>query len=228
MCEFDEWELTGHARTHVLQYAAPRFAALPEVGAAFLAMRGAALQDGIDILPCASYRPFEAQVRIWNKKFSGQAPLYDMHGRERDRAVLAPPEIVLAILGWSGIPGASRRHWGTDIDVFDRAAKPPGYRVKLLPEEVAPGGVFVSLHRWLDAEISRFGFFRPYRTYRSGMYPEPWHLSHVVCAQAALGALDVDMVARAVRGSDMLGRELVLEMLPELYRTHVLDIDPPD
>ena len=39
-----ELELTGRARTHVRQYAQPRFAARPEVAAAFLAMRAAAAQ----------------------------------------------------------------------------------------------------------------------------------------------------------------------------------------
>ena len=57
---FDEFTLTGRARTHVRQYGQPRFAARPEVAAAFLAMRAAAMKDGIDMLPIASWRPFEA------------------------------------------------------------------------------------------------------------------------------------------------------------------------
>ena len=75
--------------------------------------------------------------------------------------------------------------------------------------------------------LYRFGFFRPFRTRRRGMCPAPWHLSHAPSAQAALAAIDIDMVARAVRGSDLLGRELVLEMLPDIFRDHVLDVDGP-
>jgi hypothetical protein len=59
------------------------------------------------------------------------------------------------------------------------------------------------------------------------MCPEPWHLSHAASAQAALAAIDIDMVARAVRGADLLGRELVLDMLPDIFRDHVLDVDGP-
>jgi LAS superfamily LD-carboxypeptidase LdcB len=227
---FDEWQLTGRARTHVQQYAQPRFAARPEVAGAFLALREAALRDGIDLLPIASWRPLEGQLRIWNRKFSGEAILHDIEGKPRDFASLAPDERVRAILGWSGLPGATRRHWGTDIDVFDRAAMPPGYRTKLLPEEVAPGGVFERLHAWLDLHIAQFGFFRPYRVHRGGMYPEPWHLSHVASGQAALAAYreaGIDVLARVIREADMLGRELVLEMLPEIFQQHVLDVDPP-
>ena len=223
----DEWELTGRARTHVQQYSQPRFAARPEVAAAFLAMREAALRDGIDMLPCASYRPLAGQVRIWNRKFSGEGTLRDHHGQPRDAAALAPEQLVWAILGWSALPGATRRHWGTDIDVFDRATQPVGYKVKLLPEEVAPGGVYAHLHAWLDLHLASFGFFRPYRTWRGGMYPEPWHLSHIATAQPALAALDIDMVARAVRESDMLGRDLVLDLLPDIYRNHVQNVDGP-
>lgn len=231
----DEFALTGRARWHVRQYGQapgqppgqPRFAARPEVAQAFLAMRAAAGRDGIDMVPIASWRPFEAQARNWNRKFAGQATLYDCQGRPRDHGALAPPEIVRAILCWTGLPGATRRHWGTDIDVFDRAAQPPGYRTKLLPDETAPDGVYARLHGWLDANAAAFGFFRPYRTHRRGMCPEPWHLSHAPSAEAALAALDVDMVARAVRASDLLGRDLVLDMLPEIFRDHVQDVDRP-
>jgi len=225
---FDEWEWTGRARTHVPQYAQPRFAARPEVAAAFLALREAALADGFHLTPIASWRPFDAQLRNWNRKFSGEATLYDIDGRPRDRAGMAPEDIVWAILGWSGLPGATRRHWGTDIDVFDRAALPAGQHVLLLPQETAPGGVFAPLHAWLDAHLARFGFFRPYRHYRGGMFPEPWHLSYAPSAAAALAAFDVDVLARVIAGADaMLGRELVLEMLPEIARRHVLGVDEP-
>jgi LAS superfamily LD-carboxypeptidase LdcB len=222
----DEWEITGRARTHVLQSWQPRLAAQPAALDAFLALRNAALLDGIDLLPCASWRPFEAQLRIWNRKFAGDATLYDSDGHPLAHAALAPDALVHAILGWSGLPGATRRHWGSDIDVYDRAAMAPGYRLELLPEEVAPGGVFARLHAWLDAHIEDFGFFRPYRSHRGGMYPEPWHLSHAASAQRALAALDIDVLARVLREADMLGRELVLEMLPDLWARHVLDTDP--
>jgi LAS superfamily LD-carboxypeptidase LdcB len=224
---FDELALTGRARSHVRQYAQPRFAARPEVAAAFLALRAAAARDGVDMLPIASWRPFEAQARNWNRKLTGAATLYDCAGRPRDYGALAAPDVVRAILNWTGLPGATRRHWGTDIDVFDRAAQPPGYRTRLLPDEAGPGGVYAHLHAWLDVHAARFGFFRPYRTHRHGMCPAPWHLSYAPSAMAALATLDIDMVARAVRASDLLGRELVLDMLPAIFRDHVLDVDAP-
>lgn len=223
---FDEYEWTGRARTHVRQYAQPRFAARPEVADAFLALRAAAAHDGIDLTPIASWRPFEAQLRNWNRKFGGEATLYDIDGQPRERTGMTPEDIVWAILGWSAFPGASRRHWGTDIDVFDRAALPAGQKVRLLPQEVRAGGVFAPLHAWLDEHMARFGFFRPYREYRGGMYPEPWHLSYAPSARVALEAFDIDVLERVIKEADgMLGRELALEMLPEIVRRHVMGVD---
>ena len=228
---FHELALTGRARGPVQQYGAPavavRLAARPEVADAFLALRADAARAGIDVVPIASWRPFDAQLRNWSRKFAGGAPLYDCAGAVLGFAALTPPERVRAILGWTGLPGMTRRHWGTDIDVFDRAAQPPGYRTKLLPEEVATGGVYARLHAWLDENAARHGFFRPFRTCRGGMCAAPWHLSHVASAQAALTALDVDMVARAVHASDLPGRDLVLDMLPALFERYALDVDPP-
>lgn len=223
---FDAFELTGRARTHVRQFATPRFAARPEVADAFLALRAQALLEGIDLLPIASWRPFEAQLRIWNRKFAGAATLRDIHGLPIEHAALSPQELVWAILGWSGLPGATRRHWGTEIDVWDRNALPPGQRTQLLPHEVAPGGVYERLHAWLDLHIEAYGFFRPYRSYRRGMFPEPWHLSFASSARVALETFDIDMLADTIRAADgMLGRELVLEMLPEIMACHVRNVD---
>lgn len=57
-------ELTGRTRSHVVQYATPRFAAQPQAAEAFLAMRAAAQKDGIDMQPFSTFRDFNTQLRI--------------------------------------------------------------------------------------------------------------------------------------------------------------------
>ena len=99
--------------------------------------------------------------------------------------------------------------------------------MKLLPEEAQPGGVFHRLHQWLDRNMARFGFFRPYREYRGGMFPEPWHLSYAPIAIPALQALTQEVVAEALHDGDVLGKDLVLARLPEIYQRHVLNISMP-
>ncbi|MCH1553579.1 MAG: D-alanyl-D-alanine carboxypeptidase family protein, partial [Luminiphilus sp.] len=74
----------------------------------------------------------------------------------------------------------SRHHWGTDIDVFDRAALSAGELPALLPSEYQANGVFARLGEWLQDQMARDdaeGFFRPYDVDTGGLAVEPWHLS---------------------------------------------------
>jgi LAS superfamily LD-carboxypeptidase LdcB len=104
---------------------------------------------------------------------------------------------------------------------------PENYRYRLLPEEYAAGGVFHRLGSWLDANIARFNFFRPYAEYRGGVNVEPWHLSHAPTASAALHLLTPELVAAALRDSDVLGKDEVLARLGDIYRTYVANISAP-
>jgi LAS superfamily LD-carboxypeptidase LdcB len=225
--QLNDLELTGRARTHVAQMHEPRFAAQPMVAAAFLEMRADAREAGFDLVPVSTFRDFRTQLRIWNQKFTGHKPLYDIDGRIREFAKLSASEIIDCILNWSALPGGSRHHWGTEIDVIDAAATPPGYAAKLLPEEVSEGGLFFPLHVWLDENISKYGFFRPYKRYIGGMYPEPWHLSYAPLSTPAVAQISVDLLAAAIEESDILAKDLVLERIPVIYQEHILNFVAP-
>jgi LAS superfamily LD-carboxypeptidase LdcB len=188
-------------------------------------MREAAARDGIDLAIYSGFRDFETQIRIWNLKYRGERPLFDERGNVRDRAELSEEALIDAILAWSALPGASRHHWGSDFDVIDRAAVPADYRVRLLPQETEAGGVFERMHQWLSANLERFGFFRPYREYRGGVFAEPWHLSYAPVATPALQALNVELVAAALRDSELLGKPAVLARLPGLHRDYISNVD---
>jgi LAS superfamily LD-carboxypeptidase LdcB len=224
---FSELEITGRSRAHIVQFDAPRFAATEATAAAFLRMREAASADGIDLAPYASYRDFPAQLRIWNKKFSGDKILYDLNEQVRDFALLSEEDLVWAILNWHSLPGASRRHWGTDIDVIDRAVMAPGYKPSLLPSEAREGAVFHSLHYWLDRHMHEHGFFRPYQHLTGGMYPEPWHLSYAMQSLPASRLLSFELLARVIEGSEILGKQTILKLLPDIFARHVLNVAAP-
>jgi LAS superfamily LD-carboxypeptidase LdcB len=224
---FDEFEITGRTRTHVVQLATPRFAAHPEVAAAFLRMRDAAARDGFELRPYSSFRGYAAQARIWEMKFSGRAPLYDLQGRVRERTGWTEDDVIAHILDWSALPGASRHQWGTEIDVVDAAVMPPGYKPRLLPDEVAEGGLFAPLHRWLDVHLREHGFFRPYARYQGGMFPEPWHLSYAPLSLRAIDDLTLDVLRRATEASALPGKARVLQLLPQILERHVRNITPP-
>ena len=223
----NELELTGRARTHIVDLEQPRCALHYAAATSFLAMRDAAAMSGIDLEAASSFRDFDRQLHIWNAKWRGERPLLDRAGRVLAASSLDEAARIEAILCWSALPGGSRHHWGTDCDVIDRAALPEGYRVQLVAEEYAPGGVFEQLTRWLDGNMGRFGFYRPYASGGCGAGLEPWHLSYWPVAREALEWLTLPVLRRALAGSAIEGRELVLERLPELYTRFILAVDPP-
>jgi LAS superfamily LD-carboxypeptidase LdcB len=221
------YELTGRARTHVVQDDALRFAMAPAALEAFLDMRAEAAKSGFDLRPYSSFRDFPAQLRIWNRKARGEATLYDPRGTPLDYASLTPPQVVDAILAWSALPGASRHHWGTDVDVYDGARVPDRSKVELLPAETEPGGVFHELFLWLSEALPRFGFFRPYDRDRGGFNPEPWHLSFAPLSVPALAALSPEVLAACLREEpDVALAEHVWPRLPEIHARYVLNVAP--
>jgi LAS superfamily LD-carboxypeptidase LdcB len=207
-------ELTGRARSHVVELADPRCVLHREVVGPWLALRAAAARAGIDLLPGSSFRDFGQQLRIWNAKFRGERALLDAAGEPLDAAALDEPGLVEAILHWSALPGASRHHWGTEIDVIDAAALPAGQRPALVPAEYAAGGVFARLGAWLDACAGEFGFYRPYDSYRGGVQPEPWHLSYAVAPTGPL--LTPELLAGRWREPTWPAREAVLARLGDI------------
>jgi LAS superfamily LD-carboxypeptidase LdcB len=223
----NDGELTGRVRTHIADLEEPRCALHAHVAAPFLNLRRAALADGFDLVPVSSFRDFSRQLSIWNAKFSGQKPLLDAAGQVLDSGELSPRERIEAILLWSALPGASRHHWGTDIDIADGNAGPPGYRPQLTPEEFALAGPFAPLAEWLEVNAARFGFFRPFRGVLSGVQPEPWHFSFAPVAESARRGLSVAVLREAIAAAPLLGKVEVLEQLDELHARYVTKIDWP-
>ncbi len=231
----DSMQLTGRAASHVVEVPdlwctgsrGQRVRLHADTAAALLAMATAAREEGIELSVVSSFRDFERQAAIWNGKYRGERPLLDRGGHAIDRATLDESSVVEAILLWSALPGASRHHWGTDLDVVDAAACPEGYRPQLTPEEFGARGVFAKLDRWLAANMRGFGFFRPYSHDRGGVLPETWHLSYAPLAVQALEALTVEVLREAIAQSDLCAKELVLGRLPEIHRRYVKAVDSP-
>ena len=220
-------ELTGRVRTHVVQRDDLRAALHADALGAFLDMKADAARAGLDIAITSAFRDFDAQQRIWDMKYRGERPLYDEDGEVRDHAALDPEALVDAIMCWNAVPGASRHHWGTELDLIDRAAMPEGYRVQLVPGEYAAGGIFHDLQCWLDANLPRYGFFRPYGAFRGGVRPEPWHVSYAAVSGPALHALTPRVLAEAIAESDMLGKDLVLRRIETIFERYVMNVDAP-
>jgi LAS superfamily LD-carboxypeptidase LdcB len=228
-------QLTGRDRSHVLDvpnvpqhgHSGARCILQPDTATAFLDLRAAAAQSDIDLVAVSSFRSFQQQLTIWNEKFHGRRPLLDQDGRTLDVAVMTGEQIVRAILLWSALPGASRHHWGTEIDVIDRAALAQGQRPQLIAQEYSPQGLFSRLGSWLPRHCQDFGFFLPYDRDRGGVQPEPWHLSFAPVSGAALPALTVAVLAAAISEVELAGGAVVRRQLTDIHARYVCAVAQP-
>lgn len=224
--------LTGRTEAHLCAAADATVIGAPvhaSVVTPFLRLREAAEAAGFELAVASGFRGFARQLSIWNRKVQGELAVLDDRGEPLDVARLAPMELVLAILRWSALPGASRHHWGTDVDVYDERARPAGYDVDLVPAEVEAGGMFAPLHQWLDTRIARgesFGFARPYDLDRGGIAPERWHLSYVPVAVEFARHLSPDVLRATLEDADLMLRDTVLANLDEIVARFVHNVNP--
>jgi len=220
-------QLTGRVRSHVLDIPECGCILHPDAATAFLGLRAAAAQGDIDLVPVSTFRNFQHQLTIWNDKFYGRRPLLDRDGRALDPVAMTEEEVVRAILLWSALPGASRHHWGTEIDLIDRAALPTGQRPQLIALEYSPGGVFEKLGAWLPRHCEDYGFFLPYDRDRGGVRPEPWHLSFAPVSSRALPALTVEVLAAALSDVELAGAAVVRRQLRDIHARYVCAVAQP-
>ena len=138
-----------------------------EVYEAFEKMRKAALQENIAIEVVSAFRSYEHQQRIWNNKF-----------KKFTASGLSDSLAVKKIIEYSTIPGTSRHHWGTDIDIVQKNnVKVKG---KLLSTNFHDNGPYIELKKWLDINANKFGFKIIYTNdpNRKGFKYEPWHFTY--------------------------------------------------
>ena len=187
------------------------------------ALTAAAEAAGFKLKVASSYRGFERQLSIWNNKVAGIRPVLDNDGQPLDLSQLNEKEQIFAILRWSALPGASRHHWGTDLDIYDNSSIAADYALQLTLEETQGDGPFAAFHCWLSAELEANprGFFRPYQKDKGGIAPEPWHLSYAPVASLYAAQLTEDIVRAQLQITDIALKETLLENLSEIYQRFI-------
>ncbi|MCU7553863.1 M15 family metallopeptidase [Alteromonas sp. ASW11-19] len=196
----------------------------PDVLAAFLSMQDAASADGIDCQLVSAYRSFDRQVAIWNRKWRGGTTLYDASGQPLNFAELSDNDKLVAILTWSAMPGGSRHHWGTDIDVYDRQrVKAWGQPFELVDSEYRDDGPCAPLSHWLDIHAGEFGFYRPFNRFTGGVATERWHLSHRATATGFEQLRNQAALEQAIHAADLAGKAALLQSLSAFYPRYVLN-----
>lgn len=197
------------------------------IAAPLLALQTRAAVAGFEMRIASSYRSFERQRLIWNNKALGLRPVLDSQGAPLDVTCMSERELVFAILRWSALPGASRHHWGTDIDVYDGSRMAPDYQLQLTVAETQGDGPFAEFHRWLNEELQTAGceFFRPYAVDRGGIAPEPWHLSYAPLANHLARQFNEELLREQLLATDLQLKTTVLDNLAEIYQRFIAIAD---
>ena len=134
---------------------------------AYLSMHDAAAKSGVKLTIISGMRDFTHQMGIWNGKYSKLAA----KGITGEAAVRN-------ILKYSSMPGTSRHHWGTDMDLNSLE---PGFFLS---------GDGLKMLTWMRLHAGEFGFcevYSPRSTGRTtGYEPEPWHWSYMPLAKQYL------------------------------------------
>ena len=221
--------LLGKTTEHLVPLEGTKFLIHSQMREDFLRLQKKALQAGFDLQITSAFRDYERQLKIWNTKARGERALMDDFGSPLVYQVLTPTEIMFSILRWSALPGASRHHWGSDIDIFD-GSKQKVEDVQLTPQECEGDGPAAKLHDWLDEQINNnesFGFYRPYASDKGGVSPERWHLSYWPISQEIYKSYTMELFQKNIEDSSIELKEIVLENLITIYQRYLMNVDSP-
>jgi LAS superfamily LD-carboxypeptidase LdcB len=182
-----------------------------------------AARAGFQLTLASGYRNFSRQLLIWNQKASGIRAVLDSNSRTINIMTLADDEKLWAILRWSALPGSSRHHWGTDVDVYDKSRMSPDYQLQLTLEETIEPGPFAEFHQWLTEKLAEKNcpFFRPYAVDKGGVAPEPWHLSYAPVAEHYSAQFSVELLREQILQTDILLKESILQNLDEIFQRFI-------
>lgn len=192
---------------------------------AWNALSDAAQLNGYTLKIASGFRSFERQLSIWNRKFNGELVTKNKQNETVDLTNLCDEEKVDAILVYSALPGTSRHHWGTDIDIYAENLLSADQKLQLEPWEYEQGGPFESLSLWLSHNAKAFGFFLPYDVDRGGVAIEPWHLSFAPLAKPCLSELSLETLTQTIKQKDIFGKEAILAKLPTIFSQYVQNIN---
>ncbi|MDU8924034.1 M15 family metallopeptidase [Pasteurellaceae bacterium LIM206] len=219
--------LSGKSSSHLVPLPCPfsdKHALQVQAVKAFLALQKRAVRHGFDLQPASSFRDFQRQRLIWNGKFNGERKVHDDEGNPLVLSALSDWRKCQAILRWSALPGASRHHWGTEIDVFDPHLLPPNQSLQLEPWEYEAGGYFYELSEFLRHNLVDFDFTLPFLSQPQGKMigREPWHISYLPLAEQAAAQFNPELLLQAWQGEEIAGLATLNKHIQEIFEEYIV------
>ncbi len=168
---------------------------------AFKKMYEAARKDGVKLIIRSATRNFDYQKRIWERKWRAQKKSRSAVNKARN------------ILKLSSMPGSSRHHWGTEVDLN-------AFRNDWFDHDQG-----LKLFRWMNNNAAKYGFHRPYTKKDSkrptGYNEERWHWSYTPLSIPMLR--DAAMVLNDSKIRGFLGSETASQI--GVVKNYILGVD---
>lgn len=163
-------------------------------------MADAAAEDGVKLIIRSATRNFDHQKSIWEGKWTGSRLIEE--GANAAEKYPDPETRALRILLYSSMPGTSRHHWGTDIDLNN------------FTNEYFKEGEGAKIYQWLVTNGPEFGFCQPYTEKGEdrpfGYEEERWHWSYVPLARQLTELAKLELADEAISG--FLGAETATQI----------------
>ena len=181
----------------------------------FKQMQNDAKKEGVEIEIVSGYRSYEKQKDIWNNKYN----------KNFENGILGIKNIN-RIIQYSTLPGTSRHHWGTDIDIIDKRFIPKGDL--LIEKNFAENGIYSQLFYWMKKNSKKYGFYLVYddSPKRKGFKFEPWHYSYKPLSAIFLRRfIKRNLLFKITQDSSLLGRQFIHDSFLESYlKENILDV----
>ncbi|MEZ4875857.1 MAG: M15 family metallopeptidase [Flavobacteriaceae bacterium] len=187
-----------------------------QTAAALQKLKAEAAKENIQIEVVSAFRSFERQKEIFEGKYSK----FTSEG-------LSPQMAIEKIIDYSTIPGTSRHHWGTDLDLIDGNAPRP--ENVLVASHFHGTGPFCKMKEWMNQHAKSYGFYEVYTDdpNRKGFKYEPWHFSFAPVSIPMLQAYKKLNVKQILSEEKVMGSSYFTDAFIEKYRTeNILDINP--
>ena len=176
----------------------------------FISMWEAATKDSIHLKIVSATRNFDYQKEIWEKKWSGHTILSD---GTRASDISNVSERARKILLYSAMPGTSRHHWGTDVDLNS------------FENRWFESGEGLRLYNWLLANAYAYGFCQVYTDKGPkrpfGYEEEKWHWTYMPLSKPLTDYAKKELRDEMITGFN--GAEVAYTI--EVVEKYVLGID---
>jgi len=162
-----------------------------EVLDAFILMQKCAKSEGVSLTIISACRNFNHQKSIWESKWNGARKV---GGKDLSQAIPNAADRAKEILKYSSMPGTSRHHWGTDIDI--NSLNPTYFE----------SGKGKKEYDWLRDNAAEFGFCQVYsekgNDRKYGYEEEKWHWSYIPIASKLTRYFKKNMGQKDISGFD--------------------------